>query len=591
MTPILLALPLLVTIQARGQTSAAPQRPVESTLASYDLRTVIPRWDAATSWSQTLTVPPAGYPDGDLPDADVMNFYGEPGVYEILDLLTQILGDELRHEGSDVSLDGTSLVLLAPPAVHEQVRAVLTALETALSDTITVQVDVLSFAENGAQETAATSNVLSSEEASRLVTTLVGRGAQHREFLLELSAGRTAWIDQRKSVPFVIDYDIEIAQASFVYDPIVVETFDGLRLLLRGVPVDGGVMLSALILQSDLLGEPKERMISLNGQMAVMDQEKVQLIQGPQSLQVPDVLVRALAFDSFMEDGKALLVTTACDIAGQENRQTLLLRRAGGKLASTGSYPIPRTTRTLLVVNSELFRPARFDFHVSPWDGEYDSHPSLVATLDCESSPFFQEWLKYRFSVWRRLGPWALIVTDPAWDQDAPGELERLLAARRPRTRVLASEVSLEAQGATQAIPVHFSLPVLEGSSCAAVIGRTTTTITDFDVEVAQAVSTPDPRVSAIFEGLAIGLTLSGTQGPALTLETRGVARLLDAATGPVDLRYPMMGGLETRAADRFQFDERAGLTLAPGQAARLRIGPRLQRVEREGLAIEISVR
>ena len=65
----------------------------------------------------------------------------------------------------------------------------------------------------------------------------------------------------------------------------------------------------------------------------------------------------------------------------------LLLRRAGGKLASTGSYPIPRTTRTLLVVNSELFRPPRFDFKVSPWDGEGDLHPSVMATLDSESSP------------------------------------------------------------------------------------------------------------------------------------------------------------------------------------------------------------
>ncbi len=569
---------------------AAAPRAEESVLATYDLRAALPRWDEESSWSQALVVSPADFrSDEDMtPQIDLDGLYGELGAYEVLDLVQQVLGDELRAEGRDISIEGTDLVLLAPQALHEQVRAVLAALARVLTASVQVKVDVLSLAEGVAAELGA-SSVITQEEAQKLVNGLVGRGAQQREFMFQLAAGRTAWIDQRRSVPFLFDYDVEIAQQAFIYDPVVAETPDGWRMLLRGVPSENGLALSVLFLHSEL-SALTERPLGVGGQVALGGDKNAGSVvdwRGPQAIQIPEVQLTSCAFDTFLAEGKALVVLAESDLGGVKRREVVVLRKVGGAASAFASVPIPRTTRTLIAVNPETFRVPRFAVEIGrDFTG---AHPLVFARLEADSSPFFQEWLKYRFSVWRRLGPWILIVTDPAWDGDSAADLERLIATRRTEPRVLDLAVGLEAYGAPN--PMRLALPIREGSTCGVVLGRTTTTIFDYDVEVAQSAAVSDPFVAARFEGLALVLSASEENGGALTLETRGVARLLDGDPATFDPRYPLMGSLDRPELRTLRFDERASLVFAPGQPTRLRIGLRAPKTDPLALALDLAVR
>src|SRR5262245_55618761 len=204
----------------------------ESVLATYDLRAVMPRWDASPSWSQSLLVPPAASPHQQLASLDSTLQYADLASYELLELLTQILGDEVRREGRELLVEGHTLTVLAPPSLQEHVRSILDGLESALSGTIGVRVDVLTLAEGNDVPPA---GVLLEDDAAKLVAGLTARGAQQKTFQLELSAGRTATLDAHHTVPYLFDYDVEIAQSMMIFAPIMSETREGTRLALRGL--------------------------------------------------------------------------------------------------------------------------------------------------------------------------------------------------------------------------------------------------------------------------------------------------------------------------------------------------------------------
>src|SRR5262245_66493508 len=86
----------------------------ESVLASYDLRAVLPRWDAGPSWSQSLLEPPVvGFLKEENTIEGTLN-YADLTAFELLDLLTQVLGDELRREGRELMVEGDKLSVLEP---------------------------------------------------------------------------------------------------------------------------------------------------------------------------------------------------------------------------------------------------------------------------------------------------------------------------------------------------------------------------------------------------------------------------------------------------------------------------------------------
>jgi len=561
-----------------------PGDPTEDTvLATYDLRGVLPRWDGGTEWRQSLGVVPAVDPRRENPSVFESNDYSELASYELLDLLTQILGDELRREGRELVVEGSVLTVLAPEALQEQVRSVLDAMQMALAGTIPVRVDILTLGEGSPGELLSSSTP-SEEEATKLIGALLGRGAQHRSFQMELSAGRTARVDARRRIPFLFDYDVEIAQASMVFDPVMAHTFDGTQLLLRGLPVSGGLALSALILRSELLGKIEERTISVRGMVNHIEGQQAEMIEGPGTIQTPQVLVRGLSLDTLLPDGKALALSLDADLGTARAREIVILRRLGGGMTSYVARPIPRTNRTLIALNSELFRRGSL---VANLIEDQDDHgfaiPGVEAQFDGEISSFLLEWLKVRFSIWRRFGPWILIVTDPAWDRDAAAELDKLVKSRREATRLLELGVDLRAQGRESSYPVRLKLPVLEGSSVGILVARGTTAVIDYDVEVAQGASVPDPLVETLFEGLAMRLSVDSGH-----CEAGGLAQLFDSPAASLETNYAMIGAIQLPQPRILRFDER--LRLPEGQPGRTRIGVLSDRPDQVGMAVEVTV-
>lgn len=586
---------LLALFLAHSQLAARagdPPQPEDSVLATYDLRAVLPRWDASAGWSQTLLVPPAASPRQELPSIDGTHEYGDLAAFELLDLLTQILGDELRREDRELLVEGSVLTVLAPPNLQEEVRSILEGLEMALAGTIPLRVDVLTLPEGGEPVRA---GAMPEEEAAKLVAALVGRGAQHRSHVLEISAGRTARLDAHRRIPFLFDYDVEIAQSIMVFAPVTSETSEGTSLALRGLPVSGGVLLSTVLLRSELLGKIQEQPLVLKGKVNHIEGGKAEVIEGPRSIQSPEVLVRGLAFDTFLPDGKALALTLECTLGAARTREVVLLRRMGGSMSAYVARPIPRTNRTLIALDAELFRAPRLTTDARPWADERGTfQPSAVAHFDGEVSGFLLEWLKARFSIWRRFGPWILIVTDPAWDRDAAAQLDRLVKSLQPDTTLLDVGVDLRAQGREAAFPVRLRMPLLAGSSAGLVLGRGETAVTGFDVEVAQGAAVPDPYVSSVFEGLCLALSVEGT-----TCEASGMAQLLDYPIAALDPGYDVLGPLERPEPRVLRFDERLKVPTprrsgAPDENGRaglpLRIGSASDRPDQPGLTVEITI-
>ena len=584
---LLIALTLsLASPSVPGDPTGAPQTE-ESVLAAYDLRGVMPRWDATPSWSQTLMVPPVGDPRAEQSWASPS--YGELANFELLDLLTQILGDELRREGREIMVERDELTVLAPEAIQEQVRTVLEALRLALSGTIPVRVDALVLGEGAGIDAAVPANILSDEEAARLVSTLVSRGAVHKSFLAELSAGRTAWIDARRRIPYVLDFDVEIAQSSVVFDPIEDATYEGTRIGLHGLPVDGGLFLSVVVQRSDLLGAIASQQLDVTGRVGLPltdrgDGHTAEFLPGPGTLQTPDLLARGLAFDTLLADGKALAVTIEADLGGRESREVLVVRRLGGSMTAYVARPIPRTNRTLIALNSELFRrPRLISTGGAQNDGWGVPGAQVVAHFEDDVPGFLLEWLKVRFSIWRRFGPWMLIVTDPAWDRDAAAELDRLVKSRRSDDRVVVLGVDLRAQGRSSPLPVRVRVPVLQGSCVGLMVGRGMPFVAGYDVEVAQNAAVPDPAVSVSFEGLAMSVTLEPSM-----CETSGLAQLLDGPITAFDPGYALLGPIQRPEPRFLRFDER--LLLAEGAGAgRARVGVTSERTDEPGLTVELS--
>jgi hypothetical protein len=560
---------------------APPQaaRAEEVALATYDLRDVMPRWDASPSWSQRLTLPPVANTENGPVVADGLDglSYADLGSFELVDLLTQALGDEVRREGREMIVEGDKLTVLAPAAVQEQVRAVLTGLRAAMAGAVTVRVDVLSSEHEGAPTPA---GVIGADEAAQLVATLGARGAKHESFQLELSAGRTSKLDAYRRVPFLFDYDVEISQAMMVFNPVMSEVRDGTRLVLRGLALPGGLALSLVLLRTELLGEPEKRPLTLRGMVHHDKTGTTELLPGPDGIQVPDALVTSLAFDTFLPEGKALCAVVQASLGDAARSAVVVIRREGGTMVPYSTHPIPRTNRTLIALEGELFRLPRLQPVSEPWvDAHGVRQPGLVASVGGEHSTFLLEWMKAHFSIWRRFGPWILIVTDPAWDRDAAAQLERLVRALAPETRLEDVELELVDPGREGAQPARARLPLLRGSSAALVVARGRTAVTGFDVEVAQGAAVPDPYVSALFEGLAVALELCDA-----TCQAAGLAQLSDGPLAVLETGYGVLGPIALPAPRTLHFDERLELS-ARGVA---RIGGGVERGP--GLALEIRI-
>ena len=559
-----------------------------SALVSYDLRPVLPSFDEAARWTQSLVVTPGGYYDG-LSMVDPARLGAQEAPDVVIDLLTQVLGDELTRKGREMSVDGTRLMVLAPQEVQGQVREILNVLEGVFSGVVELDVDILTLTEG--EEQLVASNVMSTTEAERLVEGWVGRGAEHRRIPLRIAAGRTRGLVQTQKRPIVSDYDVEIAQGAFIFDPISLELESGLRLLARGVPQVGGLTLAMVLVQSELVGEVEEREIQLGG-ISSGEQGGFSTFPGPGRVQSGEVVTRSIAFESFLSPEQALVLAAETNRGGPRSRQLVVLRMRSAAVKPFAKYRIPGSDRALMMVNSEIFGPPRFGIRGRDGEQLEGYHPVMTAELDAEPSLFLFDWMRYRFNVWRQLGPWAAVVTDPAWDNLAGEELENLVASVRPTKDIVQVEVALSDQRGSGAQPMRFSLPLLDGSTCGVVLGRSRLALLDLDVEVAQFAAVADPAVAPLFDGLMLGLEVSRAgDGTSTVLDLQGSAQLQRGPMASFDPDSPTLCAIEEPDLESFAVNERIRLTSGEGGTPTAVIGADSKNGGQGGMSLEVRVR
>lgn len=581
-----------------GKSELAP----DSVLVTYDLRPVLPEFDSG-GWQQSLVISPEF--DNFIESVSIApgELYGKEGPDVIVDLLSQVVGEELRQAGAQFSLEGESdLVVLAPPLVQTKVGAALALLEAALSASAEIVVDVYAL-DSVADADFPAKNVLSSADAERLAATWLGRGATRRTSSVRLTAGRTSLVDQTRRTPFLRDFDVEIAQGAAIQDPILDEAITGLRFALRGVPAAGGIALGVFLFDGELVGGVQEHALKVRAFQGMVQGSPTDsnnpfrtlnlpfdgattFIEGPTALQSVDVLYRSVAFDTFLPADKTLVLSSMVAFGGKKSGELVFLRLASNALKPFHAADVAETTRRLVLVNSEIVRPLRFDFHSSGVDYAYASQPLIDATLGGESSFLVFDWMKDHFSVWRKMGPWALAVTDPAWDQGSAQDLERMVAQWKADTRLIDVDVVLRS-GDAGGVVMRFGVPIRPGGSAGAVIGVTSTLLVDYDVEVAQLCAVADAMVAPMFHGLALALDASQNAAGSISLGLRGRAQLLSGPVGTFDAKSPFHGPISLATLTGLRIEERLSITRTDGKPGRASIGDGSP----QGTRLEIEVR
>jgi len=565
------------TVSLHEEGGEGPQE--ELVLATYDLRTVLPRVDAR-NWSQSMMLPPAGRGVHLLPS---FGREGEP--YEdssadvVMKIISRALEDEFLERGRDLSLqDDQHLLLLAPRSTHDKVAGVVGALRGMASDSALLRVDILSSSSAGGALPG--NNVVPAEEVDRMISR-AGSDVEHRSFEVQLEAGRTTRLDQGEAIRFLFDYDVEIAQGSLVFDPVVLQTRQGLRLLLRAAPAGGGLALGCF-LQWSQVDEEENHLIRLAG-MVNREDKGMAMIDGPQVLQNPSVLVHGFSANTFLPEGKALLFASETVLAGKTHRQVIALRHERGGLAPYVSHPIPGTGRKLIAVNTELFRHPVLEVFDGPYLPRPGDHPLMTARMLAEPSHFFLGWMR-NFAVWDRLGPWVLIVTDRSWDGDNEKKLEALVRSQQVSPKLSSLDVRLQTAGGD--LPVRCSLPVRLGSQAGLVVGRTRTVLSDLDVEVAQFAGALDAVMLSTFDGIALDMSVLPGNGNERVLVTDGVAHLVRVPAEEINLQGSLLVRLELPRYDMLELDERRTLRASDG-ASRVKLG----QASTNGLVLDVTVR
>jgi len=528
-------------------------------LVRYDLRPATPRHDAGTRWKESL-VPDQADPRSTPAKVHHQKLYALAPPEIVLDVVTRILGDELLAKGRTVTLDGeSSLLVHAPAQVHERIQSVLETLGRALSSAERVRMDVFSIPAGGA-DLLLKKTSLTVQEADQLAS-LAGPDGARRTLVLDLLPGRTTVVDQMRSTPVMSDFDVEISQGAFAFDPVVVDVEQGLRVLARGARTGSGVALSLVFTSHRLEGAVTERALQLRAGVAHAKDGGFQYVSGPTTLQSADVQTRSVAFSTVLPADRVVAFATETTLGGGQALEVVTLRREGGN--GSPFYSKSFGSVTLMLVNSEVFGLPSFAFEGDPNPfGELGHHPTLAASLSSEPPGFLFDWLKFRFSVWRRIGPWAVVVTDPAWDNQAGRELEQLFTSLDATAELTRLEAELRDRD--DALLARVSLPVLAGTKSGVVLGRSSSYLADYDVEVAQFATAADPVIAPLFEGLVAKLGVS--RGAQRFLEASGSGQRLRLPIGGRDpsaaMTSPFTGPVESVTVDGIEFDE--GLVLGP---------------------------
>ncbi|MFT5689893.1 MAG: hypothetical protein ACI8PQ_002742 [Planctomycetota bacterium] len=423
----------------------------------------------------------------------------------VFDLLGQAFGDELSDLGREMNYSGldNSLSITASAELHDRAKEMLAGLRTAFGARALVTVDILTL--EGQLLTFPKSATASTAQADALINAALTRGASHVRHELEIVPGSAAISDMTQPLAVMLDYDVEIAQDAFIWDPIPSTLDLGQRIVIRGVPDGDRLQISALLRTVDLVGEVNNRSFGTAGFLA-SEQKGPTYAAGPDVLQQAEVAMSSFAFTGDVTMGNALICASELNISGSMRSQLVVIR----PLEITGRALFRQNLssgegRELVVVNTEAFSPSS----VNAWflgHDELDADvvgPFIYSQIEANSDgadPLMSK--AFEFSANAMSGPWIMIAVDPTWDRISGDAIERIADSWSAPEDTISLTLDLLASGRGDNVPARTLLPSWRGHRAAAIVGLARNVVYDYDVEVAQGAAVADPVVLSAFQGL-----------------------------------------------------------------------------------------
>lgn len=509
--------------------------PIPLVLRRYDISAAV-AWHATPRVGErvfpSLLGPPGVSKLEDWVDAGAW----DPDAEQLIAIVQAVYAEEFQSAGRTLWDDGNAhLFVRAPESVHKGIQELIAAFESACARPTEIAVDIV---RQPAGAAAIESSIVSPADAERL---LGAAGATRMSYVLRIPAGNVGWLDATTRQDLVIDYDVEVAQASVQFDPVVAAVESGVRIEARCSPAPGGAWL-ALVMR-DVLPVGGAREIPFDSTTSITTERGPNALRGPSTLQSLSAQTRALGLNTLLPEGKAMLIQTALGTRDAQGSTLVCLRLVGAappRQLEIGPQSAARDRRGTLV-NAQFAVPPRC-YPLNPgedFEGQIDHvrslrwrrHPEEALAIYSvlgqrrvdEVAGLFPENLEREI-----VGPWVLLRVDPAQSPSADDPTEdvaTILARAAPSTRLLQLRLTLERKGSP---PIaRASVPLRTGEASTLVLGAEATYVADYDVEVAQSAAILDPIVAIAFEGFVVrALPRSGVDGsPSLDLSVLASAR------------------------------------------------------------------
>ena len=463
---------------------------------------------------------------------------------QVMELLYRQFGDEIEYEGRSMwGLEDGRFAVRAPESVHANVARTLAALDALTSAHIELTIDVL----------VSRSKPLGDPELSGIVPVerveawlMNGASPTERErYVVKLGAGRAVGVNALRSMPVVLDWDVEIAQGAAVHDPATTVLSLGRRLQLAGAPSVDGLMLSYSLLQCELASAPETR---ANRQRALLGSEAGHdFVDAPSNTQFVTTWDRTLACNSALSDGNALVLRfDLAGAAGENFHEAIVIRRTGGELPLMREIPDPSGSPWTVIDGSAVMPPrismfSEGDELVSDWFdltalAMRDDSP-LFAVLRFGSADSLYELLdgsRRGADDLEAIGPWMLATparlgeVEEENGRPVPGYGE-ILRASMPASDSVNVELELRRGGPQGEVLRRAGLALRASDSNVIALGVERSYEYGYDVEVAQhaAVGAPETRVS--FDGFLCELGFAMETDGGMRLELEAYATALDA--------------------------------------------------------------
>jgi hypothetical protein len=553
-----------------GDGAAAHREP--SVLRAYDLMPALPGSMQRGGW-ETLLPYLGGNRGGDAEEWDPMN-----GSDTVIDLLRSLCGDEFEYEDRSIRLtDQGRMYVRAPEALQKRTQAYLAFLERVFGASLELRIDAVELPEGSASE--AVPALLATADADKIIAR-GGRGGV-RTWKLRLRAGDAAGLDLTRTSSMVTDYNVEIAQASAIADPIVDDVAVGTRLFARAAPSSGGTWLSLVLRRGDPLGGVVNRDVLVESQVNTTD--RVVNFATARAYQNVDVLNRSLALDTYLPENRVLAIQSAIASDTKMRSEVLLLRRESGSLPifeQVNFDPLgEKAGGKLLFLNGESIAPPRclLDTTAMPKDHVPGSWAMRkYEDPNATDSGVFAEFAQDNLDLLRdqlgsdesdveirNVGPCLLVSRGassakrdapllPGREGSSPDVLDRLAPAPR------VAQVSLTLRRAGAAAPIaRASLPVRFGESGCMVLGTEGFELADYDVEVAQSASVADSQIRIAFDGLALRVRPVPTSSGDLVLDLLARAHVRRGESKLFELGVPALGAIDESTHDQMFVRER----------------------------------